>query len=309
MVAGLADGELPARFRTARMAIAGAPGVLVCGTGYTGEDGVELLIAPGTRARSGTPCSRAAPRRLGLGARDTLRLEVCFHLYGNDLMEERGPIEAGLGWCCKEDTGLHRRRGRARGPRGRPGGEARPVHDDRPGHRPPGQPGRGRRRGDLRHHVALPGHRHRHGLRAAREGRARHPDRDRRPRQGSALPRSRPSRCTPRSAERGRRELSRRPQVPPRARLGAHRRRRRHVRDHLVRAGPAGGGRVRRPARGRQDGEQGRAVRRDRVGEGGVRRGGARCRARSSRSTRRSATSPRRSTRTRTATAGWSRCG
>jgi aminomethyltransferase len=42
----------------------------------------------------------------GLGARDTLRLEVCFHLYGNDLMEERGPIEAGLGWACKEDTGF-----------------------------------------------------------------------------------------------------------------------------------------------------------------------------------------------------------
>src|SRR4051795_6963044 len=42
----------------------------------------------------------------GRGARDTLRLEVCFHLYGNDLMEERGPIEAGLGWCCKEETGF-----------------------------------------------------------------------------------------------------------------------------------------------------------------------------------------------------------
>jgi aminomethyltransferase len=45
-------------------------------------------------------------RPAGLGARDTLRLEVCFHLYGNDLMETRGPIEAGLGWCCKEDTGF-----------------------------------------------------------------------------------------------------------------------------------------------------------------------------------------------------------
>jgi aminomethyltransferase len=43
---------------------------------------------------------------VGLGARDTLRLEVCFHLYGNDLMETRGPIEAGLGWCCKEATGF-----------------------------------------------------------------------------------------------------------------------------------------------------------------------------------------------------------
>jgi aminomethyltransferase len=46
----------------------------------------------------------AAP--VGLGARDTLRLEVCFHLYGNDLSEDRNPIEAGLGWCCKEDTGF-----------------------------------------------------------------------------------------------------------------------------------------------------------------------------------------------------------
>src|SRR3954465_5914218 len=68
-------------------------------------------------ARCGTRWWRRAPGRggggvaagaepAGLGARDTLRLEVCFHLYGNDLMEERGPIEAGLGWCCKEDTGF-----------------------------------------------------------------------------------------------------------------------------------------------------------------------------------------------------------
>ena len=42
----------------------------------------------------------------GLAARDTLRLEVCFHLYGNDLSVDRGPIEAGLGWCCKEETGF-----------------------------------------------------------------------------------------------------------------------------------------------------------------------------------------------------------
>jgi aminomethyltransferase len=70
LVARIAEGELPGRFETATLTVAGVPGVLVCGTGYT------------------------------------LRLEVCFHLYGNDLMEERGPIEAGLGWCCKEDTGF-----------------------------------------------------------------------------------------------------------------------------------------------------------------------------------------------------------
>ena len=80
--------------------------MLVCGTGYTGEDGVELLVDPedaptvwdAVRARGVTP--------VGLGARDTLRLEVCFHLYGNDLSEDRSPIEAGLGWCCKEATGF-----------------------------------------------------------------------------------------------------------------------------------------------------------------------------------------------------------
>jgi aminomethyltransferase len=106
LVAGLADGELPKRFRTAELAVAGAPGVLVCGTGYTGEDGVELLVAPDHAGAVWDAVVDGGATPAGLGARDTLRLEVCFHLYGNDLMEERGPIEAGLGWCCKEDTGF-----------------------------------------------------------------------------------------------------------------------------------------------------------------------------------------------------------
>jgi aminomethyltransferase len=106
LVARLTDGELPKRFRTAELTVAGAPGVLVCGTGYTGEDGVELLTAPEHAGRVWDAVTEAGARPAGLGARDTLRLEVCFHLYGNDLMEERGPIEAGLGWCCKEDTGF-----------------------------------------------------------------------------------------------------------------------------------------------------------------------------------------------------------
>jgi len=42
----------------------------------------------------------------GLGARDTLRLEVCYPLHGNELSLDRNPIEAGLGWCCKEETGF-----------------------------------------------------------------------------------------------------------------------------------------------------------------------------------------------------------
>jgi aminomethyltransferase len=106
IVAALAEGDLPARLRTAELTVAGAPGVLVCGTGYTGEDGVELLVAPEHAGIVWDAVVAGGAAPAGRGARDTLRLEACFHLYGNDLMESRGPIEAGLGWCCKEDTGF-----------------------------------------------------------------------------------------------------------------------------------------------------------------------------------------------------------
>jgi len=105
-VSRLADGDLPRRFTTAEQTVAGVPEVLVCGTGYTGEDGVELHVAPGGAAALWDAVVAAGAAPVGLGARDTLRLEACFHLYGNDLTEARGPIEAGLGWCCKEDTGF-----------------------------------------------------------------------------------------------------------------------------------------------------------------------------------------------------------
>jgi aminomethyltransferase len=105
LVSGLADAPLPARMHTATLRVAGAP-MLVCGTGYTGEDGVELLLDPADAGGVWDALLNAGASPAGLGARDTLRLEVCFPLYGNDLMEERGPIEANLGWCCKEDTGF-----------------------------------------------------------------------------------------------------------------------------------------------------------------------------------------------------------
>jgi aminomethyltransferase len=105
IVQALADSPLPPRLQAARRIICGRE-ALVCGTGYTGEDGVELLVDPADAAelwdalvnRGAVPC--------GLAARDTLRLEVCFHLYGNDLSTDRNPIEAGLGWACAEDTGF-----------------------------------------------------------------------------------------------------------------------------------------------------------------------------------------------------------
>jgi aminomethyltransferase len=101
----LADGSLPARMHCCQRSVAGVP-MLVCGTGYTGEDGLELLVEPAQAAGVWDQLLAAGATPAGLGARDTLRLEVCFHLYGNDLTEDRGPIEAGLGWCCKEQTGF-----------------------------------------------------------------------------------------------------------------------------------------------------------------------------------------------------------
>jgi aminomethyltransferase len=98
-------GELPARFRTAELSVAGVD-CLVCGTGYTGEDGCELLIPPAGAGAVWDALLAEGVTPVGLGARDTLRLEVCFHLYGNDLSEDRNPIEAGLAWCCKLDTGF-----------------------------------------------------------------------------------------------------------------------------------------------------------------------------------------------------------
>jgi len=104
-VQAMSDGPLPAKFTAAPHIIAGRK-VLVCGTGYTGEDGVELIVHPEDAVAIWDELMRRGAQPVGLAARDTLRLEVCFHLYGNDLMESRGPIEAGLGWACKEDTGF-----------------------------------------------------------------------------------------------------------------------------------------------------------------------------------------------------------
>jgi aminomethyltransferase len=78
--------------------------VMVARTGYTGETGVELCCAhddavalwDAVLARDVTPC--------GLGARDTLRLEVCYPLHGNDITPETDAISAGLAWACALDT-------------------------------------------------------------------------------------------------------------------------------------------------------------------------------------------------------------
>jgi aminomethyltransferase len=99
----VAEGDLPVRMRTTDVSIAGVE-CLACGTGYTGEDGVELMIPWDGATAIWDALLEQGVVPAGLGARDTLRLEVCFHLYGNDLSEDRNPIEAGLAWCCKLDT-------------------------------------------------------------------------------------------------------------------------------------------------------------------------------------------------------------
>jgi aminomethyltransferase len=105
LVFRLADGPLVPRMHCGGRTVAGVP-MLVCGTGYTGEPGVELLLDPEHAGTVWDALVAAGATPVGLAARDTLRLEVGFHLYGNDLSEDRGPIEAGLGWCCREDTGF-----------------------------------------------------------------------------------------------------------------------------------------------------------------------------------------------------------
>jgi aminomethyltransferase len=104
-VAATLEVELPARTRVIAARVGGRP-ALVCGTGYTGEDGVELLIDPEVAPAIWSELLDAGVVPCGLAARDTLRLEACFHLHGNDLTPDRNPIEAGLGWCCREATGF-----------------------------------------------------------------------------------------------------------------------------------------------------------------------------------------------------------
>ncbi|HET9105269.1 MAG TPA: glycine cleavage system aminomethyltransferase GcvT [Solirubrobacteraceae bacterium] len=105
LLAGLADGPLPPRMHCAERTLAGVT-VLMCGTGYTGEDGAELICDPAQAPALWDALLAAGVTPAGLGARDTLRTEACFPLYGNELTETRTPIAAGLGWACREETGF-----------------------------------------------------------------------------------------------------------------------------------------------------------------------------------------------------------
>jgi aminomethyltransferase len=106
LVAGLfADDVTKLRYYYAQPTRYRDKGCVVSRTGYTGEDGFEVMVpnALGVAiweefvARGAVPC--------GLGARDTLRLEAAMPLYGHELTEEIDPVQAGLGWAVKFDKG------------------------------------------------------------------------------------------------------------------------------------------------------------------------------------------------------------
>lgn len=95
-------------FSIARATVAGIP-VLAARTGYTGEDGFEFYVPQESTAAlwdalmaAGEPLGLAP---IGLGARDTLRLEARMPLYGNELADDISPLEAGVGWAVKLEKG------------------------------------------------------------------------------------------------------------------------------------------------------------------------------------------------------------
>jgi aminomethyltransferase len=88
-----------------KVTVAGVPEVIVSATGYTGEKGVEIYMANADADTIWQALWQAGEeygmQPVGLGARDTLRLEMGFCLYGNDIDDTTSPLEAGLGWITK----------------------------------------------------------------------------------------------------------------------------------------------------------------------------------------------------------------
>jgi aminomethyltransferase len=98
-----ASGLLPSQLREPAMALKPFSAAehetwFVGRTGYTGEDGFEIMVPAGEARALWQGLRDAGVAPCGLGARDTLRLEAGMNLYGQDMDEEVGPLESGLGW-------------------------------------------------------------------------------------------------------------------------------------------------------------------------------------------------------------------
>jgi aminomethyltransferase len=105
LLAPLCEGIDPlsaGAFTFAEARVAGVP-CTVARTGYTGEPGVELICSASELVALWDALAEAGAVPCGLGARDALRLEVCYPLHGNDITQDTNAIEAGLGWVCARD--------------------------------------------------------------------------------------------------------------------------------------------------------------------------------------------------------------
>ena len=106
MLAPLVDGELDAigYYRFAGMRVCDAPG-LVSRTGYTGEDGFEIYLPNAAAVTVWRAILERGARPVGLAARDMLRTEMGYALYGHEISEDVTPVEARLMWITKLDKG------------------------------------------------------------------------------------------------------------------------------------------------------------------------------------------------------------
>ena len=95
------DLEQIGYYRHARCRVRGLPDVLISRNGYTGEDGFEIYLPSAETGDLWDALIDRGARPIGLGARDTLRFEMCYALYGNELDLETTPLEAGIGWTVK----------------------------------------------------------------------------------------------------------------------------------------------------------------------------------------------------------------
>jgi len=95
-------GVVPGRFRVVTGVFAGEP-FIAAGTGYTGERGAEIAVPASVAEELWDRVVSGGAAPCGLGARDTLRLEMGFPLWGQDLDETTTPLEAGLGWVVNWD--------------------------------------------------------------------------------------------------------------------------------------------------------------------------------------------------------------
>jgi aminomethyltransferase len=97
-------GLSPAKAFTWEMGELDGVEVMINRTGYTGEEGVELACMEDDAVRLWDAILARGVTACGLGARDTLRLEVCYPLHGNDIGPQWDAISSGLGWACALDT-------------------------------------------------------------------------------------------------------------------------------------------------------------------------------------------------------------